>query len=181
MAGPRPLERALHELLPLALAIGGVVWLVRRANEQNALGSHARAQLSGRAALRSRADYPTIPESAWRAPAAVQTRLRRGLAWHRRGHSGRGLVPATVMWATRLSRGEPISPGKARKMRAWLARHAGDLNAPAAKPGHPQYPSPGRVSWELWGGTQAGPWVTRLLREMDAYDDSQGRSRARSA
>jgi hypothetical protein len=175
MAGPRPLERVFHEIVPIAFVVGGLIWLARRTGEVREV-----EQLGG-TVTRSRADYPTIPASAWRAPAAVQTRLRQGLAWHRRGHSGRGLVPATVAWATRLSRGEPISPGKARKMRAWLARHASDLNAPAAKPGHPEYPSPGRVAWELWGGTQAGPWVARLVREMDAYDAAQGRARARSS
>ena len=84
MAGPRPLERVLYEIVPIALVVGGLIWLARRTGEVREV-----AQLGG-TVTRSRADYPTIPASAWRAPAAVQTRLRQGLAWHRRGHSGRG-------------------------------------------------------------------------------------------
>jgi HK97 family phage prohead protease len=35
---------------------------------------------------------------------------------------------------------------------AWIARHLGDLDAPAAQPDHPNYPSPGVVAMALWGG-----------------------------
>jgi|TARA_A100001515_G_C4581796_1_gene213168 hypothetical protein len=103
-------------------------------------------------------------------PQGVRSELARGLAWHEEGHSGDGLKPETVAWARRLERGEDISPDKARKMRAWLARHESDKKGEGFDPGEPGYPSPGRVAWALWGGDPAIAWSSKLVRQMDAED-----------
>ena len=104
----------------------------------------------------------------------VLTELGRGLQWHEEGHSGDGLRPATVAWARRMAGGAEISPEKARLMRAWLARHAVDKEGEGYNPGEPGYPSPGRVSWALWGGDPAVPWSGKLVGQLEADDDKAG-------
>jgi hypothetical protein len=107
------------------------------------------------------------------APASVRTALRRGLALVAAGHAGKGLRGETVRWAERLAQGEPISLQKARKMRAWFARHGA---APAESARRMRDPtSPAAVAWLLWGGTPSvayrrvgwrdpvGAWVKRVL------------------
>ena len=103
-------------------------------------------------------------------PEGVKEELRRGLAWHSEGESGDGLQPATVAWARRMANGEDISPDKARKMRAWFARHESDKTGEGFNPGEPGYPSPGRVAWALWGGDPGVSWSEKLVRQMDKTD-----------
>ena len=100
-------------------------------------------------------------------PAGVIEELKRGLAWHEEGKSGDGLVPATVRWARRLSRGEAITPAKARKMRAWLARHETDKSGTGYSPGEDGFPSPGRVAWALWGGDPAVTWSNKIVEQLE--------------
>jgi len=100
-------------------------------------------------------------------PDGVRAELRRGLAWHEEGKSGRGLVPATVRWARRLAAGEAITPAKARKMRAWLARHEVDKKGEGYKPGGEGFPSPGRVAWALWGGDPAVAWSNKVVEQLE--------------
>ena len=101
----------------------------------------------------------------------VLAELKRGLKWHEEGHSGDGLVAATVTWATRMVNGEDISPEKARKMRAWLARHEVDKEGEGFYPGQDGFPSPGRVAWALWGGDPAVGWSKKLVSQMDKADE----------
>jgi len=90
-------------------------------------------------------------EAAATVPDWIRNNARRGLKWHEEGKSGDGVVAATVREARDMAAGR-VSVAKAKKMAAWFARHMVDLNAPAAKPGHPEYPSPGVVAHALWGG-----------------------------
>lgn len=103
-------------------------------------------------------------------PQAVKAELRRGLKWHEEGHSGDGLKPETVSWARRMAGGADISPDKARKMRAWLARHESDKKGQGFSPGEDGYPSPGRVAWALWGGDPAVGWSNKIVRQMERAD-----------
>ena len=108
-------------------------------------------------------------------PSGVREECARGLEWHEDGESGDGLTPPTVAWARRLADGEDISPEKARKMRAWLARHEADKEGEGFSPGEPGYPSPGRVAWALWGGDPAVGWSAKLVGQMDSADE-EGRA-----
>tara|TARA_R110000868_G_scaffold362511_2_gene624662 strand:- start:4679 stop:7153 length:2475 start_codon:yes stop_codon:yes gene_type:complete len=101
-------------------------------------------------------------------PDGVKEELKRGLEWHKEGKSGKGLVPATVAWARRLASGQPISPAKAVKMRAWLARHEVDKQGEGYKPGEDSFPSPGRVAWALWGGDAGVAWSGKLVGQLEA-------------
>ena len=84
-------------------------------------------------------------------PAYMRASARRGLEWHSEGLSGDGLVDRTVREARAMSEGN-VTADKWSRMAAWIARHMGDLDAPAASPDHPSYPSPGVVAMALWGG-----------------------------
>src|SRR6056297_649327 len=84
-------------------------------------------------------------------PAYMRASARRGLEWHREGLSGDGLVDRTVREAVAMSEGN-VTADKWSRTAAWIARHLVDLDAPAASPDHPSYPSPGVVAMALWGG-----------------------------
>ena len=109
----------------------------------------------------------------FKPPAGVRAELKKGLEWHKQGHSGDGLVHATVSWARRMANGEPISRDKAVKMRAWLARHEVDKKGKGFSPGEPGFPSPGRVAWALWGGDPAVAWSNKLVRQIEAKKASE--------
>ena len=115
----------------------------------------------------TRAPYDDIDFSP---PKGCVDEAKRGLEWHAEGHSGDGLQPATVRWARRLASGGDITPEKARKMRAWLARHEVDKEAEGFRPGEKGYPSPGRVAWALWCGDPGVAWSSKLVRQMEAAD-----------
>ncbi|AUV61415.1 prohead protease [Pontimonas phage phiPsal1] len=84
-------------------------------------------------------------------PAYMRASARRGLEWHSEGLSGDGLETNTVEEARALAEGN-VTPAKWGRIAAFIARHLVDLEAPAASPDHPDYPSPGVVSMALWGG-----------------------------
>jgi HK97 family phage prohead protease len=84
-------------------------------------------------------------------PAYMRASARRGLEWHSEGLSGDGLEPRTVEEARALAEGN-VTPAKWGRIAAFISRHLVDLEAPAASPDHPDYPSPGVVSMALWGG-----------------------------
>jgi HK97 family phage prohead protease len=83
-------------------------------------------------------------------PQYMRASARRGLEWHREGLSGDGLQDATVREARAMARGN-ISLDKWARIAGWIPRHIDDLDAPAASPDHPDYPSPGVVAMALWG------------------------------
>lgn len=103
-------------------------------------------------------------------PAGVRAAFKRGLKLHADGKSGDGLVSATVAWATRIADGEAITPEKARKGRAWHARHAVDKRPGWGTPGGE---TPGYVAFMLWGGDTGRAWFNKLTRQMDAADNAQ--------
>lgn len=84
-------------------------------------------------------------------PAYMRASARRGLAWYEEGLGGDGLVDRTIREARAMARGS-VTPDKWTRIAAWIARHLGDLDAPAANPENDAYPSPGVVAMALWGG-----------------------------
>jgi hypothetical protein len=84
-------------------------------------------------------------------PAYMRASARRGLQWHEEGLSGDGLQPQTVREARAMSEGN-VSADKWVRIRAFLARHMVDFDAPAASPDSDDFPSPGVVAIALWGG-----------------------------
>ena len=102
-------------------------------------------------------------------PQYIRENAARGLRWYADGLGGDGLVPATIREAEELAAGR-VTLDKVRRMSAWLARHMTDLDAPAANPRHPQYPSPGVVASALWGAgsrrdaERVMTWAARVIK-----------------
>jgi len=95
----------------------------------------------------------------------------RGLAL--REEHGRGGTEVGVARARDISNRANLSPKTVGRMANFFSRHRVDLDAPAAKPGHDDYPSAGVVAWLLWGGDPANPdeagaaWADRKLDELE--------------
>ena len=85
------------------------------------------------------------------APAYMRASARRGLEWHREGLSGDGLVDRTIREARAMAEGN-VTADKWVRIRAWIARHLVDMDAPQNTPGDDAYPGPGAVAMALWGG-----------------------------
>jgi len=107
-------------------------------------------------------------------PAYMRASARRGLQWHEQGLSGDGLRPQTVREARAMSEGS-VTADKWVRIRAFLARHMMDFDAPAANPDHENFPSPGVVAIALWGG---GTTRRSAQRAMDYADGVIGRIEA---
>jgi uncharacterized protein len=109
-------------------------------------------------------------------PAYMRASARRGLQWHEEGLSGDGLQPQTVREARAMSEGN-VSADKWVRIRAFLARHIVDFDAPAASPDSDEFPSPGVVAIALWGG---GTTRRSAQRAMDYAEEVIGRIEAES-
>ena len=104
--------------------------------------------------------------AGFRAPAAVAAEAKRGLELRR--EYGRGGTLVGARRASQLANRSVLSVETLRRMVAYFDRHEGDLDAPAAKRGHPQYPSAGRIAWLLWGGDSGRAFARRVLRAYQA-------------
>ena len=107
-------------------------------------------------------------------PAYMRASARRGLQWHEAGLSGDGLQPETVREARAMADGS-VTADKWVRIRAFLARHMVDFDAPAASPASDEFPSPGVVAIALWGG---GISRRSAQRAMDYADGVIGRIEA---
>jgi len=96
-------------------------------------------------------------------PAYMRAAARQGLRYHEEGLSGDGLRPQTVREARAMAEGN-VSADKWVRIAAWIARHMGDLDAPAANPDNEDYPSAGVVAHLLWG---SGPSKARARRALE--------------
>jgi uncharacterized protein len=104
-------------------------------------------------------------------PAYMRASARRGLEWHEEGLSGDGLQPQTVREARAMAEGS-VTADKWVRIRAFLARHMVDFDAPAASPDSDDFPSPGVVAIALWGG---GTTRRSAQRAMDYAEGVIGR------
>lgn len=98
-------------------------------------------------------------------PAYMRASARRGLDWYQEGKGGDGLVDRTIREARAMAAGDALSADKWKRIAAWIARHIGDLDAPAADPDSDQFPSAGVVAMALWGGGT----TKRSARRAQAY------------
>jgi len=92
---------------------------------------------------------------------------QQGLDWRTEGLGGEGLVEATITDARKMANRESLSESKVRRMPAWFARHAVDLEAPQNDPDNKDYPGAGRVAWQLWGGDAGRSWADVKVRQLD--------------
>jgi hypothetical protein len=104
-------------------------------------------------------------------PAYMRAAARRGLAYFEEGLGGDGLRQRTINEARAMARGN-VTADKWVRLRAWIARHLVDLDAPDADPESPNYPSNGVVAHLLWG---SGPSKRAAQRVYDYADEVIGR------
>lgn len=97
-------------------------------------------------------------------PAYMRAAARQGLKYYEEGKGGDGLVDRTIREARAMASGS-VTADKWVRMRAWIARHLGDLDSPSANPSSPDYPSAGVVAHLLWG---SGP-SKRAAQKALAY------------
>jgi len=74
--------------------------------------------------------------------------------------SGDGVVDRTIREARAMAEGN-VTADKWVRLRAWIARHLVDMDAPQNTPGDENYPGPGAVAMALWGGggsKRSGGW-----------------------
>jgi hypothetical protein len=108
-----------------------------------------------------------------RAPADVAEVAKRGL--EARERYGRGGTLVGACRARQLAEREVVSIETIKRMLNYFSRHAVDLEAPAAKPGHPDYPSAGRIAWDLWGGAPGRAWARRQLTVWERVQREEGK------
>ena len=95
-------------------------------------------------------------------PAYMRAAARQGLRYYEEGKAGDGLVEATVREARAMAAGN-VTADKWVRIAAWIARHLGDLDSPAARPDSPDYPSAGVVAHLLWGSGPSKQAANRAL------------------
>jgi hypothetical protein len=108
-----------------------------------------------------------------RAPADVAEVAKRAL--EARERYGRGGTLVGARRANQLANREVVSIETIKRMLNYFSRHAVDLEAPAAKPGHPDYPSAGRIAWDLWGGSPGRAWARRQLTVWERVQREEGK------
>lgn len=114
---------------------------------------------------------PEKREVDLKAPAFMRASARLGLKHLEEGKGGDGLKDKTIREARAMARGN-VTAEKWIRLRAWIARHMPDLEAPAANPDNDKYPSPGVVAHLLWG---SGPSKRAAGRAMKYADGVVGR------
>ena len=114
-------------------------------------------------------------------PAYMRASARRGLAYYEDGKGGDGLVSKTIREARAMAAGN-VTADKWVRIRAWIARHLVDLDAPAAKPSNDNFPSPGVVAMLLWGGGASKSSARRVLAYAEGVvarleEENEGRAK----
>ena len=114
-------------------------------------------------------------------PAYMRASARRGLEWHREGLSGDGIVDRTIREASAMGAGN-VTADKWVRLRAWIARHLVDMDAPQNTPGDDNYPGPGAVAMALWGGGGSRRSAQRALAYADELvgrleEENEGRAK----
>ena len=107
-------------------------------------------------------------------PAYMRAAARQGLRYYEEGLAGDGVVERTIREARAMAAGN-VTADKWVRIRAWIARHLVDLDAPNANPDAEGYPSAGVVAHLLWG---SGPSKRAAQRALDYANGVVGRIEA---
>lgn len=100
-------------------------------------------------------------------PEGAQEAGSRALNWIAEGHAGAGFTDVGRARAGQLARGDAMSEETIRRMASFLARHEGDSRAEGFSSGEDGFPSPGRVSWDAWGGDAGKTWADMLVARFN--------------
>jgi hypothetical protein len=129
-------------------------------------------------------DTPSERQVDLTPPAYFRASARRGLQWVEEGRAGDGLLPRTIREARAMAEGN-VTADKWVRLRAFLARHMVDFDAPAANPNSEDYPSPGVVAVALWGGGGTRRSAQRALAYAEGIvarleTENEGRTKGES-
>lgn len=120
------------------------------------------------------------------APAFMRAAARQGLRYYEQGLGGDGLVERTVREARAMAEGN-VTAEKWVRIRAWIARHLGDLDSPDANPNSDNYPSAGVVAHLLWGSgpskrsaQRALEYANRTIAKIEAENEGRAKGEALS-
>lgn len=115
-------------------------------------------------------------------PTYMRAAARQGLKYYEEGKGGDGLVERTIREAREMASGR-VTAEKWVRIRAWIARHLGDLDSPNAKPNSDNYPSAGVVAHLLWGSgpskkaaERALAYAEGVVARIEADKKSEGRA-----
>ena len=140
--------------------------------------------------LEREAKEETVPDMAYTAegravnlkpPAYMRAAARAGLRYYEQGKGGDGLVERTIREARAMAAGN-VTAEKWVRIRAWIARHLGDLDSPNARPDSGNYPSAGVVAHLLWGSGPSKRAAQRALTYAEgvvARLEAENRDRAK--
>ena len=114
-------------------------------------------------------------------PAYMRAAARAGLRYYEQGKGGDGLVERTIREARAMAAGN-VTAEKWVRIRAWIARHLGDLDSPNARPSSDNYPSAGVVAHLLWGSGPSKRAAQRALTYAEGVvarieADNKGRAK----
>jgi HK97 family phage prohead protease len=119
-------------------------------------------------------------------PAYMRAAARQGLRYYEEGKGGDGLVERTIREARAMAEGN-VTAEKAVRIRAWIARHLADLDAPDANPNSDGYPSAGVVAHLLWGSgpskrsaQRALEYANGVIAKIEAENEGRAKGEALS-
>ena len=95
-------------------------------------------------------------------PQFVADAAKRALRWIEEGKAGSGFTSVGRTRARQLADRQPVSEDTIKRMRSYFARHAVDKQATGFKAGEDNFPTPGRVAWDAWGGDAGETWSNRV-------------------
>lgn len=107
------------------------------------------------AACDARVNPSYVPPAKVARVAARALELRRQ---YRRGGTEVGVARARDLANRRPLRRETIE-----RMVSYFQRHEVDRLAYGFYPGEDDYPSAGRIAWDLWGGDAGREWAARIV------------------
>jgi hypothetical protein len=110
---------------------------------------------------------PISEAASYKVPAGAQNAAKRALKWIAEGKAGSGFTDVGRRRASQLAAGGTISRSTVGRMRSYFARHEVDRRANGFFAGEKDYPSPGRVAWDAWGGDAGRTWVNGIDLEND--------------
>jgi uncharacterized protein len=108
-----------------------------------------------------------VAAGTYNPPVGVQNTAKRALKWIGEGLAGDGFTSVGRARASQLASGSAVSAEVVNKMISYFARHEVDKKAEGFSAGEENYPSPGRVAWDAWGGDAGQTWVNGLSSRSD--------------
>jgi hypothetical protein len=106
--------------------------------------------------------FTEAEQGKYKPPAGVQSAAKRALKWISEGKAGSGFTSVGRRRASQLASGQAVNRDTVARMKSYFARHGVDKQATGFNAGEKDFPSPGRVAWDAWGGDAGRTWVNKI-------------------